>query len=117
LRQDYQEFVRRGVEVVVVGPEGPDEFRRYWAAEKLPFVGLADPKHSVARRYRQEVSLLKLGRMPALFVVDGEGMIRFSHHAAWMSDIPENALVLEVLDELLAERSARANRESPTASG
>jgi peroxiredoxin Q/BCP len=79
-------------------------------------VGLADPTHSVARLYRQEVSLLKLGRMPALIVVDGEGMIRYSHRADWMSDIPENSQVLGVVDRLLAESAAGAKPESPRAS-
>ncbi len=103
MRQDYAEFTRRGAEVIAVGPEGPDEFRRYWAEHQIPFVGLADPKHSVADAYEQEVSLLKLGRMPALVVVDAKGDIQYRHYASWMSDIPENSDVLGVLDRLLAE--------------
>ncbi len=107
MRQDYSEFTRRGAEVIAVGPEGPDEFRRYWAEHRIPFVGLADPRHSVANTYGQEVNLLKLGRMPALIVVDGSGRIRYRHYASWMSDIPANSEVLGVLDRLLAEPASR----------
>jgi hypothetical protein len=33
LRQDYQEFVRREAELVVVGPEGRSAFEQYWRKE------------------------------------------------------------------------------------
>jgi len=42
LRQDYAEFTRRGVEILVLGPDGPNAFRRYWDEEKMPFIGMAD---------------------------------------------------------------------------
>lgn len=107
MRQDYAEFTRRGAEVIAVGPEGPDEFRRYWDEHQIPFVGLADPRHSVARVYGQEVNLLKLGRMPALIVVDGDGNVQYRHYASWMSDIPANSEVLGVLDRLPGQSSPR----------
>jgi peroxiredoxin len=66
----------------------------------MPFVGLADPDHVVAGLYGQEVSLLKLGRVPALVVVDRAGRIRLSHYAANMADIPSNRRVLDLLDRL-----------------
>lgn len=110
MRQEYAEFTRRGAEVIAVGPDGPEEFRRYWADNQIPFVGLADPKHKVANTYGQEVNLLKLGRMPALVVVDADGVIRYRHYASRMSDIPENAEVLGVLDRLVAESAANSRR-------
>ena len=51
LRQEYQEFVAREAEVVVVGPDSESAFRDYWQREDIPFVGLADPTHTVAKRY------------------------------------------------------------------
>ena len=100
LRHDYQQFVARDAEVVVIGPEDQKAFQEYWQKENLPFVGLADPTHTVANRYGQEVSLLKLGRMPALMVIDKAGQVRFQHHAGAMFDIPPNRQVLAVLDDL-----------------
>ena len=108
MRQDYGEFTRRCAEVIAVAPEGLEQVRSYWEEQQIPFVGLADPKHSVARVYGQEVNLLKLGRMPALLVVDGQGNIRYRHYASSMSDIPPTSEVLGVLDRLLAESASRA---------
>jgi peroxiredoxin len=100
LRQDYQEFVSRNTEVIIVGPDGPSAFKRTWEMEDMPMVGLADPGSKVADRYHQEVNLLKWGRMPALLVIDKKGIIRFLHYGKSMSDIPENAKVIEILDEI-----------------
>ena len=105
LRQDYQEFVDREAEVVVVGPDGAQAFQNYWQKEKLPFVGLADPTHTVAQRYGQEVSLLRFGRMPALMVIDKAGQVRYAHYGGSMSDIPPNVEILGVVDELNQEEA------------
>lgn len=66
----------------------------------MPFIGCADIRSRVADLYYQEVNLLKLGRMPALFVIDREGIIRYAHYGDSMADIPTNESVLKVLDEL-----------------
>lgn len=66
----------------------------------MPFVGLSDPKHQVADLYGQEVSLLKLGRMPAIMIIDKAGRIRYQHYGDSMSDIPPNGELLSVLEEL-----------------
>jgi len=102
LREDYAEFKSRGAEVLAVGPDSTSSFREYWAKENLPFIGMPDPGHKVAERYRQEVNLFKLGRMPLVCVLDAGGFIRYVHYAASMSDIPENKILLDVIDELNA---------------
>jgi peroxiredoxin Q/BCP len=102
LRQDYQEFVKRQAQVVVVGPENARAFEAYWRRHNLPFVGLPDPKASVLKLYGQEVNLFKLGRMPAQVIVDKAGVVRYVHYGHAMSDIPENAEVLALLDQLNA---------------
>jgi peroxiredoxin len=104
LRQDYQQFVDRGAAILAIGPDSNDEFRKYWTQESIPFIGLPDPKHQVANLYAQEVNLLKLGRMPALFVIDREGLIRYHHYGHSMSDIPSNASVLALLDQIIQEQ-------------
>ena len=100
LRQDYQDFVKRQAQVIVVGPEDAKAFAAYWQQHDLPFVGLPDPKASVLKLYGQEVNLFKLGRMPAQVIVDEAGVARFVHYGHSMSDIPENAEVLALLDQL-----------------
>ncbi len=105
LRHDYNEFVTRQVEVVVVGPEDAAGFARYWEKENLPFIGLPDPKASVLKLYGQEVNLFKLGRMPAQVLIDRAGVARFVHYGHSMSDIPSNQEILELADILNAETS------------
>ena len=100
LRDEYQLFTSRGAEILAIGPDSKKAFREYWDKEKLPFTGLPDPDHKVALRYRQEVNLFKLGRMPLVCVVDANGMIRYAHYGKSMSDIPENKILLDVIDEL-----------------
>lgn len=98
LRQDYDEFTERQVEIIVVGPENSAAFREYWQEEEMPYVGLPDPKHSVLKLYGQEVSLFKLGRMPAQVIVDQQGVARFVHYGHDMTDIPENEEIFAILD-------------------
>ena len=104
LRQDYQEFAARDVEVVVVGPEDAGAFSEYFTKASLPFIGLPDPKASVLKLYGQEVSLFKLGRMPAQVLIDKAGVARYVHYGHDMSDIPANEELLSLAEELNAER-------------
>ena len=100
LRQDYQEFLNREAEIIVVGPDSESAFKEYWQKEALPFIGLADPTHRVAKRYGQQVKLLKFGRMPAMMVIDKAGQVRYKHYGDAMSDIPPNPQILAILNEL-----------------
>ena len=106
LRQDYDQFVARDTEILVVGPDNRRAFQNYWEKERLPFVGLADPEHIVADQYGQQVKWLKLGRMPALVIVDKHGQAHYAHFGQSMRDIPRNADVLAILDELNSEDTA-----------
>lgn len=100
LRQDYAKFRALNAEIIVLGPDGPNAFKRNWQAEQFPFTGLADIRSRVSDLYYQEFNLLKLGRMPALFVIDLEGKIRYAHYADDMTDIPSSEEVLAVLANL-----------------
>jgi peroxiredoxin len=102
LRDDYHIFTSRGADVLAVGPDSAVAFRAYWTTQKIPFVGLPDPGHAVAERYKQEVNIFKLGRMPLVTIVDALGMIRFAHYGASMSDIPSNEELLDVIEQLNA---------------
>jgi peroxiredoxin len=99
LRQDYEEFVKRDAEIIVVGPEDPAAFASYWEQERLPFVGLPDPEHTVLKQYGQEVNLFKLGRMPAQAIIDRDGLVRWIHYGHSMSDIPPNDELLALLEQ------------------
>lgn len=100
LRQDYDKFVARNAEVIVVGPEDAQAFARYWEENGLPFVGLPDPKHTVLKLYGQEVNLFKLGRMPAQVIIGRDGIVHWVHYGHSMSDIPSNEELLTLLEEI-----------------
>jgi len=102
LRDGYAGFVSRGAEIPAVGPGTAEVFQRYWRNERIPFVGLPDGDHVVARMYRQEVNLFKLGRMPLSCIIDKKGYVRYLHYGASMRDIPSNDELLHVIDELNA---------------
>ena len=102
LRDGYDEFTSRNAEILAVGPQDRETFKRYWSNERIPFIGLPDPDHSVASMYKQEVNLFKLGRMPLNCIVDKKGYVRFAHYGASMQDIPPNEEFLYVIDELNA---------------
>lgn len=99
LRQDYSQFVDRGAEILIVCPENQATVAQYWQKEKLPFVGLADPEHTVADQYGQQFKLLKLGRLPALVIIDKAMNLVYSHYSESMRDISDNQSVLDILDK------------------
>jgi len=103
LRQDFEKFKSENTAILVVGPENSKAFAKYWDENNLPFIGLPDPKHSVLKLYGQEIKLFKFGRMPAMVIIDLQGIVRFVHYGHSMSDIPENKDVLETLQALNLE--------------
>lgn len=102
LRDGYGQFTKREAEILAIGPDKFEKFVSYWQENNLPYPGLPDPNKQVLKRYKQEVNLFKLGRMPLNAIVDRAGFIRFIHYGYSMSDIPDNETLLEVIDELNA---------------
>ncbi len=103
LRHDIQQFIDRNTEVIAIGPEDAKSFTTWWHEHQMPFTGIPDPEHIIAKTFGQQVKLVKLGRMPASLLIDKKGRIRFSHFGESMSDIPENQQVLALIDELNKE--------------
>lgn len=97
LRQEHDQLAELDIEIVVVGPETPDAFKKYWVKESLPFIGLPDPDHSVMKRYGQEVKLFKLGRMPAQMLIDKSGILKFVNYGHSMTDIPDSSEIKKAL--------------------
>ena len=102
LRDDYPKFLEKDTVVLVVGPEGAGSFKRYWTDNNLPFIGLPDSRHTVLKRYGQQIKIFKFGRMPAQAIIDKNGVVRYIHYGNSMSDIPSNIELLSRLDEINA---------------
>jgi peroxiredoxin len=103
LRQDYQKLIERNTEIIAIGPETTKAFADWWHQHEMPFIGIADPEHVIAKMYGQQVKLIKLGRMPASLLIDKNGLIRYKHFGESMSDIPENQRMLTLIDDLNQE--------------
>jgi peroxiredoxin len=108
LRQDHQHFTERDVVVLVIGPEDAQKFAKYFSQNRLPFIGLPDPKHGILKLYGQEVKLFKFGRMPAQILLDKKGTARFVHYGHSMSDIPSNDELLSLVDQINQEAIANS---------
>lgn len=94
LRQDYDQFQERNILVAVLGPEKAKAFSTYWEEEKLPYIGLPDPRYKVLKLYGQQFKIIKFGRMPAQVAVDMAGMVRHAHYGNSMDDVTPNEDVL-----------------------
>lgn len=83
-----------------MGPDAPEPFQRYWQREHIPFIGMPDSDHRVAKMYRQEINLFKFGRMPMNCIIDTKGNIRYIHYSATRLDYPDTEIFFNVIDEL-----------------
>jgi peroxiredoxin Q/BCP len=106
LRRDYKRFIKLNTEIFVIGPENAESFKEFWVEEKLPFVGLPDPKHKILKLYGQEVNLFKLGRLPAQMLIDRSGWLRYVHYGHSMTDIPSNKDIIDLIKRLALTREA-----------
>lgn len=100
LRQDFHLFQKLDATILVLGPDDKAAFQQFWRLKDLPFIGIPDPELKVLSLYGQQVKVLKLGRMPAMVVIDKTGLIRYIHYGSSMRDIPANTVILELLKKL-----------------
>jgi peroxiredoxin Q/BCP len=105
LRHDFQKFLERNTEIIVIGPEDLASFKNWWHAHEMPFIGIPDPQHDIARLYNQRFKLLKGGRLPAMAVIDTDGNVRLMHYADLPGDIPTDDEILALLDKLNGEKA------------
>jgi len=103
MKQDHEKFLRRKASIVVIARHTKEDVEEYWRKHELPFDGVPDPDKRIGELYGQEWKALKLGLMPALFVIDRNRRIAFVHYSSSMSDIPSNETVLAVLDGLTSQ--------------
>lgn len=90
----------KNASVVIITPHDAEKTSSYFSTNHLQFHGVPDPDHEIADLYRQQWKFFKLGRIPALFVVDRGGKIVFSYYSNSMKDIPGNDTVISVLEKI-----------------
>ena len=100
-QQELSEFERRGAKIVGISVDSMYSHGAWAAVRGLTFPLLADfmPKGDVARRYhvyRDEDGFAER----ALFVVDGEGVIRYSHVSPFLHHVPDIYELFDALDSV-----------------
>ena len=73
------------------------------AKRAFPIYYDSSDKKISKRILKQQWRFFKLGRMPAILVIDKQQKIRYAHYGDSMSDIPRNEEVLRILEEINKE--------------
>ncbi len=104
LRKIYEEYREDDLEILAISEDGPRSIARvkpFAKGRKLEYPVLLDPEKRVGRLYN--VSLI-----PALFIIDREGRIRFTHRGFKPGD---EVLLREEIEELLPPEETEEDKE------
>ncbi len=86
--------------MVAVAPEPTAAVERYVSQHPVPYPILSDADHTAFDAYDVASRAMSLGQRPALFVIDGSGVVRFDSVGTQQWQIPTNQQVLKVLATL-----------------
>ena len=100
MRERYGEFQERGAEVIAIAPDTLEHAREYFQRNDIPFPCLPDAERRVYRLYDVKSAVVSLGQRPGLFVIDGEGVVRYAHLGWQQWEIPTVNETLRRLDAL-----------------
>ncbi len=101
MRDRIEEFEKRDVQVLAIAPDSLEQARSYFQRKEIPFPCLADPDRKVYRQYDVKSALASLGQRPGLFIVDGEGVVRYAYLGWQQWEIPSIEETLRELDGLV----------------
>jgi thioredoxin-dependent peroxiredoxin len=90
----YGEFVKHGAEILAVSTDPVDTHATFHAKCLFPFPILSDADRTVCRAY-DVLSLLGMAQR-AVYVIDGDGMIRFAAKAFPIGYLRAEALLKEL---------------------
>ena len=100
MRDDIDKFREVGATVAAIGPHTVEEVQAFTRDNEYPFPLLADADHEVFDAYDVVSRAMSLGQRPAVFVIDGQGIVRFDSIGTQQWQIPTNDNVLEVLSNI-----------------
>ena len=101
LARDFEKFEELNTVLYPITPDKEKNAKKLetkYALNKFPIY--YDPKKTVLKMLKQEVNWKKLGRMPALLILDKEGIIQYAYYGNSMKDIPKNIILFEELEKL-----------------
>lgn len=100
MRDRISEFEERDAQLLAIAPDTPEHARDYFQRNAIPFPCLADPDRQVFRQFDVKSAMVSLGQRPGLFIVDGEGIVRYAYLGWQQWEIPSVDDTLRELDSL-----------------
>ena len=114
LAKDYPEFQKRNTEIIAISTDTPEGARKTREKTHAPFPILIDENNKVIQLYKVVVEKRELKdivalmhrkkagtyAMPAVFIIDAGGVIRYSHIGKSYTDRLSNEKLLNKLSEL-----------------
>jgi peroxiredoxin len=100
LRDSIDEFEKRDAQVLAIAPDTLDHAQAHFQRHDIPFPCLADPDRLAYRQYDVQSALVSMGQRPGLFIVDGEGIVRYAYLGWQQWEIPSVQETLRQLDAL-----------------
>ena len=106
-QQELDEFQRRGAGLLAISVDSLYSHGAWAAVRGLTFPLLADfqPKGEVARRYGVYREADGFSER-ALYIVDGDGIIRYAHVSPFLHHVPDVYELVTALDDLTAQQAA-----------
>ena len=100
MRDRYEEFEKRGAQVLAIAPDTLENARNFFQSRDIPFPCLPDDDRTVFRRYDVKSAMISLGQRPGLFIIDKERAVRYAYLGWQQWEIPSVDETLEQLDAL-----------------
>jgi peroxiredoxin Q/BCP len=100
LSDNIERFQDFNTKLYAILPDNAESAKNFEASFAKKFPIYYDPKKKVNKMLKQEVKPFKLGRMPALIIIDKNGIIKYAYYSDSMDDIPSNDAIFEVLNNL-----------------
>jgi alkyl hydroperoxide reductase subunit AhpC len=92
------EFVKAGVQILIILGDTPDRARRYGETLKTPFPVLADPERAIYHRFELTKNFIGIQRTASV-IVDQNGMIRYIKRSTnpntWLQESKELLRVVQ----------------------
>ena len=114
LAKDYPEFQKRNTEIIAISTDTPEGARKTREKTRAPFPILIDENNKVIQLYKVVVEKRELKdivalmhrkkagayAMPSVFIIDTDGVVRYSYIGKSYTDRLSNEKLLNKLSEL-----------------
>lgn len=114
LAKDYPKFQKLNAEIIAISTDTPKGAQKTKEKSQAPFPILIDTDNQIIHLYKVDTKKRELKDMPALvlrkkvgtyampavFIIDAEGIIRYSYIGKSLTDRPSNEDLLHKLQEL-----------------